>query len=980
MNVSSVKGASFALIVTCDPDKYLALYQFYYDLGFRVTKNYLKVSLLTNAALGGTYGPLMTLGVANDSLKELWMELFPLQDRDAKGHITPWQELSIYDGDVSEPLCQTTVIKLRLLSLDRATCDPESAASIGLYFFTTALDRVEQTLNTKRIDANHVVVSDPVGTELVFSNIPNMLSRDHYDSPQAYLDARKQQILGLRGRRGLTVGLAPVRPLSERGTARKKIAVMTSGGDAPGMNPAVRAVVRLGIYFGCDVYAVYEGYEGLVKGGDMIKRLSWSDVRGLLGLGGTVIGTARCAEFRERKGRLQAAYNLVDAGIDALIVIGGDGSLTGADKFREEWGLLLDELVKTKRIPEAELRAHRHLTIAGLVGLIDNDMAMTDLTIGALLALERICEMVDYIDATAASHLRAFVVEVMGRHCGWLGLMLGLLTAADYIFIPERPPPAHSWRQDLQQVCQRHRDKGRRKTTVIVAEGAIDDDLNPITSEMVMEALVELGLDTRITKLGHVQRGGAADANDRLGATLQGVEAVRAVLELTPDTPSPMIAMKDNRIERKPLMKAVAQTKKVAECIEAKDFDGAMALRDLAFADAWTAFKGISIYDDGLRMLPEAERLNIGVVHVGAALAGLNAATRAAALYCLAKGHRLFAIQGGFSGLVDEGVVRELGWLDVEGWHNQGGLEIGTNRSLPLCNYGKVAYYFQKFSLQGLLIVGGFEAFTALHQLHLNREAYPVFGIPLVVVPATVSNNVPGTEYLLGSNTCLDELVKYCDAVNQLAAAMRRRVFVVEVQGGHLGYVALYCGLVTGALAIYTPEERVCLRTLEEDIELLTELFADDRGEDHNGKMIIRNEQALTVYTTQLVADIIKESAKGRFDTRTAIPGHVQQGYVPLPLDRVMAVRLSIKGLQFIERLAAAFSVSSAEESTGNAVVMGILQGQDTLTPVDELYDTEADVALRKGKTVHWRVLTEVSDILLGRLLLRQRKEAQLVG
>ena len=221
-------------------------------------------------------------------------------------------------------------------------------------------------------------------------------------------------------------------------------------------------------------------------------------------------------------------------------------------------------------------------------------------------------------------------------------------------------------------------------------------------------------------------------------------------------------------------------------------------------------------------------------------------------------------------------------------------------------------------------------------------------------------------------------MVRYCDAVNQLASALRRRVFVVEVMGGHSGYVALYCGLVTGALAIYTPEERVSLHTLEEDIQLLTQLFADDRGEDKNGKMIIRNEQASTVYTTDLVADIIREQAKGRFETRTAIPGYVQQGYTPLPLDRIYAVKFATHGLDYITSEAAKGDITIGDEAPCRAKVVGIVRSKNVLLLIDEVWNNDANVALRKGKTVHWLQINKVLDMLSGRLLLRQHKEVEM--
>lgn len=234
----------------------------------------------------------------------------------------------------------------------------------------------------------------------------------------------------------------------------RRIAVMTSGGDAPGMNGAVRAVVRSAISKGCEAYAIYEGYEGLVQGGDMIKKLGWEDVRGWLSEGGTLIGTARCMSFLERPGRLRAAKNMISNGIDALIVCGGDGSLTGAEVFREEWPELLDDLVKEGHFVDDQIAPFKHLNIVGLVGSIDNDMSSTDATIGCYSSLERICQAIDYIDATAFSHQRAFVVEVMGRHCGWLALMAAVSTGADFVFFPEKPP-MKNWEDEMCDIIQK---------------------------------------------------------------------------------------------------------------------------------------------------------------------------------------------------------------------------------------------------------------------------------------------------------------------------------------------------------------------------------------------------------------------------------------------------------------------------------------------------------------------------------------------
>lgn len=232
---------------------------------------------------------------------------------------------------------------------------------------------------------------------------------------------------------------------------KRRIAVLTSGGDAPGMNGVVRAVVRMAIHTGSEAYCVHEGYEGLVHGGDMIRRMYWEDVRGWLSRGGTLIGSARSMSFITREGRLTAAQNMVERGIDALVICGGDGSLTGADLFRSEWLGLLLQLVKDGRLTNEQIGPYKSLNIVGVVGSIDNDMSATDATIGCYSSLHRIVEAVDDVFDTAASHQRGFVVEVMGRNCGWLAMMAAIATGADWVFIPEMPP-RDGWENNMCEI------------------------------------------------------------------------------------------------------------------------------------------------------------------------------------------------------------------------------------------------------------------------------------------------------------------------------------------------------------------------------------------------------------------------------------------------------------------------------------------------------------------------------------------------
>src|SRR5450432_1471946 len=227
--------------------------------------------------------------------------------------------------------------------------------------------------------------------------------------------------------------------------------------------------------------------------------------------------------------------------------------------------------------------------------------------------------------------------------------------------------------------------------------------------------------------------------------------------------------------------------------------------------------------------------MRIGIIHVGAPAGGMNAATRAAVAYCLTRGHTPIAIHNGFAGFARHhddkplGAVRDFDWLEVDKWASRGGSEIGTNRELPSeAGIDIVAYLFALYKLQGLLIIGGFEAFHALSELRKARDIYPSFRIPMTLLPATISNNVPGTEYSIGSDTCLNELVRYCDTIKQSASASRRRVFVIETQGGRCGYVAVLAGLCVGAVAVYTPEEGVSIDMLAADIRNLRHLFAKD--------------------------------------------------------------------------------------------------------------------------------------------------------
>ena len=277
-----------------------------------------------------------------------------------------------------------------------------------------------------------------------------------------------------------------------------------------------------------------------------------------------------------------------------------------------------------------------------------------------------------------------------------------------------------------------------------------------------------------------------------------------------------------------------------------------------------------------------------------------------------------------------------------------------------------IADLVKKYEFDGLFIIGGFEAFHAVSQLRKAREKFPSLCIPLVLLPATISNNVPGTEYSLGSDTCLNELVNYCDKIKQSASATRRRVFVIETQGGRCGYVATLSGLSVGASAVYIPEEGISLEMLNADVLHLKEVFKNDRGQSRAGRLFLVNEKASKVYDAKLIANIIREEAHDRFESRESIPGHVQQGGVPSPMDRCRAVRLAIKCMQHLEGFGPAAHDRTATDPLG-ASVIGIQGSEVVFTPMKALEEQGTDWPNRRPKAAHWLAMRDVVDILGGR-------------
>jgi 6-phosphofructokinase 1 len=734
---------------------------------------------------------------------------------------------------------------------------------------------------------------------------------------------------------------SPSRPTS--------LAVLTSGGDAAGMNAAVRAVVRSGLDAGLEVFAVYEGLQGLVDGGDAIRRVSSSDVGGILHQGGTELGTARCAEFRTREGRRRAARNLAEHGIDALVVVGGDGSLTGANLFREEWPELLDDLADADQLDRSWANAHRRLTLLGLVGSIDNDMFGTDMTIGADSALHRITEAIDAIHSTASSHQRSFVIEVMGRHCGYLALMAGLATGANWVLIPESPPDTDDWEESMCRALTAGRAIGRRRNLVIVAEGAQDLHGNPITAEHVKDALEErLGEDTRVTILGHVQRGGAPSAFDRYLGTVLGYAAVQELLA-APGADAKLIGIREHQIISSPLMDCVDRTRAVADVIAKQDYETAMDMRGGSFKDSFRLIRTmVRAQPHGPE--PGQRRLRLAVLHGGAPAPGMNTAVRVAVREGLDRGHTVVAVHNGFLGLRN-GEFEEMTWMSVNGWVSRGGAELGTNRFIPEGDdLGAVAAQLEGHDIDGLLMVGGWSGYRAAYHVHAGRDQHPKLGLPIVCLPASINNDLPGSELSIGADTALNNIVMDVDKIKQSAVASGR-CFVVEVMGRDCGYLALMSGLATGAERVYLPEEGISLHDLQADVERLRQGFA--RGKRLG--LVIRSEHADPLYTTDFIRALFEREGGDLFDVRGSILGHIQQGGDPSPFDRIQATRLASKCVDHL--------IGEVLAETPTSAFIGLEKGKVRFTPLAE-YPSLVEPGIHRPKDQGWMTLRPLADVM----------------
>ena len=316
----------------------------------------------------------------------------------------------------------------------------------------------------------------------------------------------------------------------------------------------------------------------------------------------------------------------------------------------------------------------------------------------------------------------------------------------------------------------------------------------------------------------------------------------------------------------------------------------------------------------------------------------MNTAAQALARLGISRGHTMLGIRNGFVGLA-KGDIGELTWEDVEGWTGEGGAELGTRREMPgTGELYAISRALEDARVDGLIVVGGYAAYDTVHCMTTERDRYPAFHIPTVCLPASIDNNLPGSEFSIGADTALNVIVDAMDKIKESGIASRR-CFVVETMGKTCGYLALMSGIAAGAERIYLNEEGISLDDLAHDVHWLRESFG-------NGRRIflaVRNETASQNYTTDFIAKVLEEESHGMYDVRQVVLGHIQQGGSPSPFDRLLATQFSYHALNLLDELlatgrddACCIGLSEGEIQSNNMLLMPSLVDVGTRRPREQ--------------------------------------------
>jgi 6-phosphofructokinase 1 len=550
----------------------------------------------------------------------------------------------------------------------------------------------------------------------------------------------------------------------------KKIAILTSGGDSPGMNAAIKGVVRAALNKGWEAYGIRDAYLGMVEGGDSIFPLDWIDVSWNFKEGGTFLGSARYTALKgdskdARMLREKALMNLKELGITGLVVIGGDGSLTGAY-------CLYQTLTKDSHINK-ELDG-MELSIVGMPGSIDNDIPFTSMCIGVDTTLNTIVECIDRLRDTAESHKRVIIVEVMGRRRGYLAVISGLATGADRVFIREQATNRNEI-NNLLAVLKEGFSHGQKSGIIVRSEGAA---FSTAYLKETVDVLLVPKREVRETVLGHLQRGGTPTAFERTLSIRLGVKAVDMLEEgiLEPV----FLGLELSVIKAIPLARVIE------------------TLNTQSFQDELSPVTQ-KMFRLGQRLEePPAEirtAKSIAILTDGNNVSGMNMAIRTIGRLAINDGLGVKGIKGGFSGL-EKGreSVMDLEWemLEMKGILRRAGTLLGVSGDEGIdhnFDYGGISRSLEDLDIDGMVVIGNNSTYRLASRLAIEAK------IPVVGIPADINCNMPGTDLVIGMDSSLNDMLGWIDKSAEAAHA-KKRIFILHLKGEYC-----MCSVKNAALA-----------------------------------------------------------------------------------------------------------------------------------------------------------------------------------
>ncbi|WUR04728.1 ATP-dependent 6-phosphofructokinase [Vairimorpha necatrix] len=807
--------------------------------------------------------------------------------------------------------------------------------------------------------------------------------------------------------------------------SKLSVGIITSGGDAPGMNSAIRSIIRTGIKAGGSVYGVYRGFDGLIN--NYICKLGWDTETHNSSEGGTVLLSFRSKDFFNREGRKKAALNLIIRNINSLIILGGDGSLKGAHVLKQEWRELFKELIDEgkldilakkskkkindesknfykdfygepecyketpkKRVTEKYEKDQKSnesftnpknlykyiydLVIIGIPASIDNDIPLCDFTLGCDTALNRVVESIDHISSTMKSHQRVFVMEVMGRNCGWLALMSAYSCLADYLLIPENPP--YNWKNEVMEHIDYGRKHGKPGMFIIVSEGAVDREGNLIDAADMVKYIKTKDIDVRLLKLGHVQRGGPTSASDRIFGTLAGIKAYEEVEKSFSEEnyTSKIIVSSNGEVVAKNL-EDVITTNELIKTYQTKfDFDSILTNRGNLFKSALSFYlyilqnkkmsRAMYVEDLNLKVLVNNNEelqnkynkensgiknstvfnTRIGIMQFGERSSGMNTALNSIVQYCYASNIEPLCILNGLEGFKNDQVIKpEL--YEFGNDFNNGGSILGLGETGVECD---VLQQMKKHELKGLIIIGDTVSLDVLYKIKLERLKFSASeneAVSIILIPASSTNNIPCTDISIGTDTALNTILKVSDCSKLSSLSLKKSVFVLEI-AGICGYLTCMGGLAAGAFDCFIPERKYLISHLSETAHRLRRKFKEEK---RSGTVIFRNEKTFRSISTESFCKVLETDGMFLFGTDYGVLGRLQSGLNPSPIDRINASLLGFKAVDYC--------------TNNNIGVIGIIGNQVHFTDIADCIN-EYDEETKRVKNPKWLIHSKVCKSL----------------